>query len=114
MSEVFTNLKVTPLKDPKGPMKAVGVVTVANLLEVRFIVSSGKNGLFAKLPQHPFTFKDKETGKEETKFVRDVKIIDAELYQTFQNLVVEEFNRVTGGGQGEASQSRPARDNKNF
>jgi DNA-binding cell septation regulator SpoVG len=111
MSEVFTNLKVTPLKNKESSTKASGIVTVSNVLEVRFTISSGKNGLWVKLPQHSFQFKNKETGKEETKYVRDVKIVDEELYKSFQELVIAEYNRIEGGG---ASQERPARDNRNF
>jgi DNA-binding cell septation regulator SpoVG len=112
MSEtVFTNLQVTPLKRDAGNTKASGMVTVADVLTVRFTVSDGKNGLWVKLPQHTFQAENRETGQKETKFVKDVRIIDEGLYKEFTDLVINEYKAKLDNPE---AQSRPAGDKKPF
>lgn len=112
MSEVFSNIKVTPLKLENSNMRGSGTVTVANALEVRFTITDGKNGLWAKLPSHQFTAKNKESGETEKKWARDVKILDDQLYQQFQEMAIAAYNQALGSS-GE-NQQRPARDSRNF
>jgi len=107
MSDVFTNLKVFPLKD-KGNLKGHGTVTIGGHVEVRFTVLEGKNGIFAGLPGRKGT-KPGEDGK--IPWYADVKIPDEELRNEFQKLVRAEFKKALGQGSnssaGEDSQVPP-------
>jgi DNA-binding cell septation regulator SpoVG len=94
MSEsLFTNMKITPLKDTSGRMKAHGVVTVAKVVEVRFTVLMGNNGIFASLPSRRGNKPD-ETGKYP--WYPDVKITDDKQYQTFQDMVRKSYAKALG------------------
>lgn len=111
MSEpVFTNLQVTPLKNQESNIKASGQVVVANVMSVRFTIAEGRNGLWVKLPQHTFKAKNRETGVEETKWAKDVRIVDDDLYKQLTDMVLSEFRSK----QNNAGNVAPAQDDKKF
>lgn len=110
-NEVFSNIKVTPLKKVAGSIRANGSVTIAGVVDVNFTISDGSNGLWVKLPQHSYKAKDKDSGQEVTRYVRDVKIQDEALRQELSALAISEYNRVSSG---EGNQSEPAQDGQHF
>ena len=130
MSEpTFTNLEVKPLKNRESNIKASGQVTVANVLNVRFTIAEGRNGMWVKLPQHTFKATNKDTGKEETRWAKDVRIVDEDLYKQFTDMVLAEYQTQMNGGTvqqptpeatapvapaPEAPAQEPAKDDKTF
>ena len=106
---VFSNIKVTPLKKAAGSIRANGSVTIAGIVDVNFVISDGSNGLWVKLPQHSYKAKDKDSGQEVTRYVRDVKIPDQATAQQLSELAIAEYNRVASG-----EEAQPSRDGKPF
>lgn len=113
MSNLFTNVQVTPLKNPTGNMKAHGVFTVAGLVDIRFTVIEGAKGIFASLPARKATKPDAE-GK--FPWYPDVKITDEDAYKTFQNVVKAQYVKAVGNSTvvGEENQDKPFDDGLPF
>lgn len=88
MSETFTNIKVFKSKFD-GKVKGNGSVVIGGMVEVKFTIVEGTNGLFVALPTRPY--QDKKTGT--TKYANEIAIPNRELYQEFQNVILEAFNK---------------------
>lgn len=112
MKDLFTQVKVTPLRDQSRTMKAHGTILVAGAVEVRFTIMQGKNGLFANLPARKGT-KAGDDGK--IPWYPEVKILGEDAYRAFQKLAIDEFNSIMGGqaSAGESNQDE-YRDNIPF
>lgn len=90
MSDVFSQMKVFPLKKAHPTILGNGSVLVAGVVEVKFTIMKGPKGPFASLPARKGDQKDPETGKD--KYYPDVRILDGELYKEFQKLALDAFN----------------------
>ena len=95
--DVFSDLKLTPVKNPKNNLRAYGDVIVQGSIKVKFSVFAGVNGIFAKFPARKGTKPD-ENGKDI--WYPDVSIPNKDLYQEFQALVATEYTNVMGADQG--------------
>jgi DNA-binding cell septation regulator SpoVG len=97
MSDVFTNVKLFPLKTPAGNLLANGSVLVSGTVEVKFTIMKGSKGLFASLPARKGNKPD-ENGR--VPWYPEVKIPSEELYQEFQTVVKSEYTKLVGGDNG--------------
>lgn len=113
MSDVFSNMKIFPNKSSHPVIKGNGTVTVSGVVEVKFTVMNGSNGIFASLPARKGNKPD-ENGK--IPWYPDVKIPNEDLYHEFQNLVKSEWASVSGGNQGtsDAGEENQLTDNVPF
>ena len=98
MSEMFTNIKVFPLKTQHKTIVANGSCDVAGVMNVKFTVMKGPKGVFASLPGRYSDKDDPTTGKKV--WYSDVKLIDKEVYAEFQKIVVEATKSALGVGGG--------------
>lgn len=101
MSNQFSNLQIWPVKASKGNLLANGKVTVASLVDIRFQVKNGPNGPFASLPARKGPSKN-DPGQEV--WYPEVRILDEKLYQEFQTLVKENWEKLSTG-QGDNTSS---------
>jgi DNA-binding cell septation regulator SpoVG len=95
MSNVFSNIKVFPLKKSHPSIVANGSVLVAGVVEVKFTVLKGSNGIFAKFPAKKGAKPD-ENGKDV--WYPEVKIVNEDLFKEFQSLVQNELKKSSGAG----------------
>jgi hypothetical protein len=106
MSDVFSDIKVFPNKSNHPVVKGNGSVLIGGLVEVRFTIMQGKNGIFASLPAEKGSKPD-DTGK--IPYYPRVRIPNKDLYGEFQTLVCNEFRKAMGqgdnSGAGEGDQS---------
>ena len=49
-NELFSDIRIFPLKNSTGNLKANGKVVIAKTVEVSFKIMNGKNGIFISLP----------------------------------------------------------------
>jgi hypothetical protein len=96
--DVFSNMKVFPLKTKHDVIVANGTVLVGGTVEVKFTMMKGSKGLFAMLPgrKDPKGAVDPKTGKPV--YYNDVKIIDKEDYIGFQKMAQEATKKMLGVG----------------
>jgi hypothetical protein len=118
MSNVFSNMDITPLAKPMGTLIANGSVDMGNMVKIRFTVIKGPKGVFASLPARKGTKPDAQ-GK--IPWYPEVKIINDELYNEFQSLVKKELAKKLSEGKsgnskkaGEEKQSSPYDDDAPF
>ena len=93
----FSNMKLFLMKSPTSALLGSGTVTVVDLLELKFNILKGKNGVFASLPA-------KKSTKDE-KWYPEVKFLDKKIYEEFQQLVSMEYNNTT---KSKSSKAAPA------
>ena len=105
MSDVFTQLKLFPLKQPIKNLVGNGEVLVQGTVLVKFTVLRGAKGIFASLPSQAGKKVD-ENGK--IPYYPQVKIPNDDLYQEFQKMVRDEFNRLS------TSQDQAGEGNQDF
>lgn len=99
---VFTNMEIVKTENAKGAFRGYGKVTVSGVMEVRFSVLDGKNGVWAKLP----TEKDKEK-KNDSGFPVEypqVKFTDETVQKEFQDMVRSTY---TNAGNKFSNSSKP-------
>lgn len=106
MSNVFSNIKVFPMKTKHPTILANGSVVVGGVVEVRFTVMKGTKGVFASLPARKGTKPD-DTGK--IPWYPEVKILSDELHKEFQDLVRAELKNRLGGGTGTTQVTKNAK-----
>lgn len=94
MSDVFTEMKIFPLKQPIRNLVGNGEVLVSGTVLVKFTVLRGSKGIFASLPSQAGKKPD-DDGK--IPYYPQVKIPNDDLYNEFQNLVKATFEKLTGG-----------------
>jgi len=96
--DVFTNMKIVPLKMKHDVIVANGTVLVAGTVEVKFTMMRGPKGLFASLPgrKDPTGKVDPKTGKPV--YYNDVKIPDKEDYMGFQKMAQDATKVALGLG----------------
>jgi len=109
-SDVFSNMRLIPIKNSTNNLRAYGDVIVSGSVKVKFTVYTGKNGIFAKFPARKGSKQD-ENGKDI--WYPDVSIPSKELYQEFQSMVVTEYTNVTTSDQGTSNQSEQSQTEVN-
>lgn len=95
MSNIFSSVKVFPMKTKHPTILANGSVVVGGVMEVRFTVMKGTKGVFASLPARKGTKPD-DNGK--IPWYPEVKILSDELHKEFQDLVRDALKKQLSGG----------------
>lgn len=110
MSNKVTEIKVFPLKGNHKTIRANGNCLIGGMVQVRFTIMEGSNGLFVSLPRRQYKDKDGET-----KWSNEVYIPDETLHTMFQKAIIEEYNNIMGGkGQGTAGEEQQYHDSVPF
>ena len=105
MSDIFSNIEITPLKSQMGKMLAHGKLLVSGVIEVKFTVIEGTKGVFANLPSKKGK-KNDENGK--AIWYSDVKFPNKDVYDEFQQLIKSEYGKTVG--QSSAGEENQAKD----
>ena|SRR3990167_6782235 len=96
-NKVFTNVDVRRINNA-GKLKANGKVLVAGVVEVKFRVMEGANGLFAALPS---------TKGKDDKYYNDVYLPDEATRKLFQEVVLAAYNNSSEATTSKTSKSKP-------
>lgn len=95
--ELFSNVRVFPLKKQGLSIKANGKVTVAGLLDVSFKVMDTGKGLWISWPARQGETPDPETGKKP--WYPDVSVVDQEVGAQLTDYLVQAYKQtLTNGG----------------
>lgn len=113
-TELFTNIKLFPLKKEHPSILANGSVLVKGTVQVNFTVKKGKNGVFASLPGHMGKAKA-EDGTVTDKWYNDVFLPDENVRIEFQKFVISAYDSSKGGQSAAGEQNQaPVNDGVPF
>lgn len=101
-NDLFSNIKIHKVNNPKGNLLAYGSVLVAGVVQIKFSVMNGQNGPFASFPAQKSNKTD-ENGK--VIYYPDVSIKDKEVWNQWQQLAVKAYNEAGNSGTGTSEQS---------
>ncbi len=89
-TELFTDIRVFPIKNATGNLKANCKVVIAGTVEISCSVMNGSKGLFVSMPSQKV-----EKPGEPVKYFPYVKLIDKDTKDKLDEVVLAEFNKGT-------------------